>query len=65
MGTAAATMPSEKLAYRIDEACRAIGIGRSKLYELNREGKIKIVRLGGRSVVPVTELRALLEREAA
>ncbi|MXP27909.1 helix-turn-helix domain-containing protein [Porphyrobacter algicida] len=58
-------MPSEKLAYRIDEACRAIGIGRSKLYELNREGKIKIVRLGGRSVVPVTELRALLEREAA
>lgn len=58
-------LPTDKLAYRIDEACRAIGIGRSKLYELNRAGKLKIVRLGGRSVVPATELRALLEREAA
>lgn len=55
----------ERLAYRINDACKAIGIGRSKLYSLNREGKLKIVKLGGRSVVPASEVRALLEREAA
>lgn len=53
------------LAYRVDDACRAIGISRSKLYELVRDKKLNLVRIGGRSVVPADSLRALLEGEAA
>ena len=36
----------EPLAVRIPEACRMIGIGRSKLYELIDEGAIEVVKLG-------------------
>jgi excisionase family DNA binding protein len=51
-----------KLAYRIPEACAAIGLGRSKLYELINDGTIKTSLVGGRRVVPVQELERLIER---
>jgi len=52
---------SEKpLAYQINPFCRAIGIGRSKFYDLMNEGKIRTVMIGGRRVVPATEAERLL-----
>jgi len=53
----------EPLAVRIPEACRMIGIGRSKLYELIADGTIQIVKIGSITVIPVSQLRALVERE--
>ena len=38
------------------EAARALGIGRSKLYELMREGRIRSVRIGTCRRVPTTAL---------
>ena len=49
----------EPFAVRIPEACRLIGIGRSKLYELIAEGTIEIVKIGSVTVVPVAQLKAL------
>jgi len=51
-----------KLALRIPEACAAVGLGRSKLYELINDGTIKTSLIGGRRVVPVQELERLIER---
>jgi excisionase family DNA binding protein len=52
-----------KLAYRVPEACHLLGIGRTSLYELVRDGKLKLVKIAGRTLVPHSELNRLL-REA-
>jgi excisionase family DNA binding protein len=54
----------EPLAVRIPEACRMIGIGRSKLYELIADGTIEIVKIGSATVIPVSQLKALVELPA-
>ncbi|WP_210235284.1 helix-turn-helix domain-containing protein [Mesorhizobium sp. M00.F.Ca.ET.217.01.1.1] len=55
----------ERLAYPIDEACWAIGVGRSVLYRFHREGKVEFRKLGGRTLVPVESLRRLIEEAPA
>jgi excisionase family DNA binding protein len=37
----------------INKACDILGFGRSKLYELAGEGSIRIVKVGGRSLVDI------------
>ena len=51
--------PADKLAFRIDEACHALGIGRTSLYELAKTGQIKLIKIAGRSVVPRSEIERL------
>lgn len=46
----------EKLVYTPLEACKALSIGRTKLYELLNSGQIKALALGGRTVIPCAEL---------
>ncbi len=59
--------PTQKLAYQIDEAARACGIGRTSLYELIGEGKLKAIRAAGRRLILREDLEAYLRscREAA
>ncbi len=51
---------SERHAYSVDGFCRTIGIGRTKFYDLVRERKIRTVTIGGRRLVPATEIQRLL-----
>jgi excisionase family DNA binding protein len=51
---------TQKLAYTIAEACDAVGIGRTKLYELIGEGRVKTRKIGARTVIPAESLRALI-----
>jgi len=53
----------EKLAYRIPEAAEAIGISRTKTYNLIKEGKLPSVRIGASLRVPVEALREWLKRK--
>lgn len=55
-------MTSEKpvLAYPINDACKAIGCGRTKLYGLISEGKLIALALGGRTIIPAASLHALV-----
>jgi excisionase family DNA binding protein len=46
-------------ARRVNDACRAIGIGRSTLYKLAGNGKIKLVHVLGRTLVPESEIERL------
>lgn len=48
------------ITVRIPEACRMIGIGRSKMYELIQEGRIETVKLGTSTLVVVESLVTLV-----
>ena len=48
------------LTLRIEDACRAIGLGKTRLYSLIKEGKIRPVKIGGRTLIPRTELERLV-----
>ena len=48
------------LAYRVKAFCACLGLGRTKFYELVRDGKIKTVVIGGRRLVPADEARHLV-----
>jgi excisionase family DNA binding protein len=52
-------MESKPLLYQIPEACRQIGIGRTLLYELIAAGRLTVVKLGSRTLVPADELARL------
>jgi len=51
---------AEKLAYTVEEACAAIGIGRTKLYALANEHQIDMKRVGGRTLVTAESLQRLI-----
>lgn len=50
----------DPLAYSIAEACRVSSLGRTRIYELAKEGKIDLVKLGRRSLITAESLRRLL-----
>ena len=54
---------AQRLACTIDEACRATGIGRTKLYEEISAGRIESVTIGKRRLVLVPSLLRLLASE--
>lgn len=49
-----------KLAYSIREACQATSLGRTTIYAHISSGRLRTVRVGGRTVIPAGALRALL-----
>jgi excisionase family DNA binding protein len=56
------------LLLRPEDAARALGVGRTKVYELMRSGALRSVRVGGLRRVPVAALNEFvirLEEEAA
>ena len=52
----------EPITVRIPDACRMLGIRRSKLYELIAEGEIRTLKLGSATLVPVEGIKALVRR---
>jgi excisionase family DNA binding protein len=55
--------PADRFAYRVPEACMALGIGRTSLYELVRIGELKLIKIAGRTLVPRSELERLTSVE--
>lgn len=54
-------MDQQPLALRINDAARALGVGRTHLYRLINEGKIETLQLGRRRLVKAASLRKLIE----
>ncbi len=68
MRTQAAGNGLPVLLLRPEDAARALGVGRTKVYELMRSGALRSVRVGGLRRVPVAALNEYvtrLEEEAA
>lgn len=57
------TKGTARLAYGIRDAAEAIGLGRSTLYEMMKEGTLRFVKVGNRRLIPADALRSLLEPE--
>ena len=49
----------ERMAYTVNAALHALSIGRTKFYELINNGDLKTVTIGGRRLVPRSELERL------
>ena len=58
------TIESNAIALRVDEACKAVSIGKSNFYRMVREGKIETRLVGRRRLVPVAALRRFIEEGA-
>jgi excisionase family DNA binding protein len=51
-------------AYGIKAFCSAYGVGRSTVYNLIAEGKLRTVKIAGRRLIPADAAEALLSGEA-
>jgi excisionase family DNA binding protein len=58
-------MGAQRLLYRPAEAADAIGISRTKAYELIATGVIPSIRIGTSIRVPVSALQEWIERQLA
>jgi excisionase family DNA binding protein len=54
-------MVGNKLAYTIPEAIASTGIGRTKLYAYMRDGRIKHVKAGRRTLIKHSDLVRLID----
>ena len=52
----------EPILLSISDACRALGIGRSKLYELIGNGELTIRKCGKKSLILRRDVASLAER---
>ena len=60
------TLPfTERLGCSPNEACVALGIGRTLLYGLIAERRIEVRKLGRRTIVSIPSLLRLLDSQAA
>jgi excisionase family DNA binding protein len=50
----------QRAAYSPEETCQLLGIGHTKFYQLVAEGRIKMLKLGRKSIVPAPEIPAFL-----
>jgi excisionase family DNA binding protein len=56
---------TNRLAFRVRSFCESVGIGRTKFYELVRDGKIETVIIGGCRLVPADEAQRLVREGCA
>ena len=57
--------PPPALAYRINDFAKAVGIGRTTIYKLIAEGKVRPIKIGGRVLIPAPEIARLLREAGA
>ena len=57
--------PKHKVGWRISEWPKAVGISRSKTYELIAEKRIKTVKLGAATIITTSPAEFLQSLEAA
>lgn len=54
--------PVHRASYSVEDAARALSIGRTLLFRLLKDGTLKCVRIGRRTLIPALEVDALLAR---
>ena len=51
---------ADRLAWPVKEGAHRLGIGRSTVYKLASEGKLRLIKVGGRTQVPDGEITRLV-----
>jgi excisionase family DNA binding protein len=54
-------MVTDPLAYTIQDACKATGLGRTKLYALISQGKLDARKAGSRTLIPADSLKRYID----
>ena len=54
----------DRINWRVNDFCRAHGIGRTLFYDEVKRGEIKPIKIGKRTLVPDSEAKAWQERKA-
>jgi len=57
---AAEPPPLPRLVYTVREACRVSTLGRATIYNHINAGRLRVVRLGGRTLIPAESLHVLI-----
>jgi len=57
--------PPHALTFTVQAASELSGLGKTKLYELLKDGKLRRIKVGDRTLIGGDSLRALLGIEAA
>lgn len=57
--------PAHALAFTVGAASELSGLGKTKLYELLRDGTLRRIKVGDRTLIGGDSLRALLGMDAA
>ena len=52
----------EAIATSIKDTAKALGLGRTSIYALIRDGRLETLKLGRRTLVKVDSIRRLLEQ---
>lgn len=52
-----------KIAYSIREACLATSLGRTTIFSHIAAGRLRVTRVGGRTIIPADALHALISGE--
>jgi excisionase family DNA binding protein len=55
---------TKRLAYSVEEACEALGVGRALLYELIMSGRLHSIKVGARRLIPASALTEFLSEAA-
>jgi len=58
------TVPVEPVLLPVEEAARALGVGRTQFFVLLREGRIRSVKVGRRTLIPMSEVQRFAEELA-
>lgn len=54
-------LPFDTITVKISVAVQMTGIGRTKLYELIKDGQIEAIKVGTATLVPIDSLRRFLD----
>jgi len=52
---------TKPLSYTVEEAAKLTGLGRTRLYKELKEGRIKAVKLGRRTLIPHASLESWID----
>lgn len=55
---------SSRLAFSIDQLAKAVSIGRTRIYQEIKTGRLRPLKCGRRTLVPATEVQRWLEELA-
>lgn len=54
-----------RMTYRIDEVAEMTGLGRTTIFALLKQGDLRRVKIGARTLILASDVDALLQRQVA
>lgn len=51
----------EPLTITVNDACKTLGLGRTKIYELIAKGRLEVLKIDKRTLIKTASIRALVD----